>query len=163
MVQQLEEGGVLHDEHLTALFLGSSGFVARLSDLVEDVPKAPVLTGRMLGDFVAAGRLPLRAVCDAMLEDKPRGGGGSGSGDDGDGGDDEGGDPPLVDAEQALPLVVALLNRWREVAGDEGAAAHAAWAASGLEWKQLLPEFAREDADVSKALEKHGGSWLTHQ
>ncbi len=127
--------------------------MARLSDLVEDVPKAPALTGRMLGDFAAAGRLPLRAVCDAMLE--AQGGGG--------GGDDEGDapeDPPLVDAEKALPLVVELLNRWREAAGDDGAAAREAWAAGGLSWAQLLPGFAREEADVAKALERHGGAWL---
>ena len=146
---QLEEGGCLTDKHLSALFLGPSGFVARLSDLAEDIPKAPVLTGSMLGDFVAAGRVGLRPVVDAMLEEAP-------SSD----GDDAGGDPPLVDAEHALPLVVALLNRWREIAADEGAAAKAAWAGTGLEWSALQPEFARDAADVTKALDKAGGTWL---
>jgi hypothetical protein len=150
---QLEEGGCLTDEHLAALFLGPSGFVARLGDLAEDVPKAPALTGRMLGDFAAAGRLPLRPVCDAMLEAVA-------GGEDGEGGGEGGEDPPLVDAEKALPLVVELLNRWREVAGDDGAAARAAWAAAGLSWAQLLPSFAREEGDVAKALERHGGAWL---
>lgn len=160
---QLEEGGCLTDAHLAALFLGPSGFVARLSDLVEDVPKAPALTGRMLGDFAAAGRIPLRAVCDAILEDKPRGGGGDGGADEAgaQAEEEEGADPPLVDADKALPLVVELLKRWREVAGDdEGAAAREAWAATGLQWSQLLPGFAREEADVTKALQRHEGTWL---
>ena len=122
--------------------------MARLSDLVEDVPLAPVLTGRMLGGWVAAGRLQLRDIADAMLNDDPVGEGEGGA------------DPPLVDAEKALPLVVELLNAWRSAAGDDGAAARAAWAATGLDWRQLLPEFAREDADVAKSLEKAGGAWL---
>jgi hypothetical protein len=153
LVAQLE-AGVLTDGHLAAAFLGPEGFVAGLADLAEDVPKAPPLTGAMLGDFAAAGRLALRPVVDAALAERPRGGE---EGEDGEGGGD---DPPLVDAEQALPLVAALLNRWREVAGDDGAAAKAAWAAAELEWGQLLPSFAREPADVAKALSKHGAEWL---
>jgi hypothetical protein len=146
--------------HLAALFLGPTGFVARLADLAEDVPKAPALTGRMLGDFAAGGRLQLRAVADAMLQDKARGSSGGGGDDEDEGGEDEGEDPPLVDAEKALPLVAELLNRWREVAGDDGAAAKAAWTASGLSWGQLLPSFARSEADVAKALDKAGAAWL---
>jgi hypothetical protein len=152
---QLEEGGCLKDEHLAALFLGPTGFVRRLSDLAEDIPRAPVLTGRMLGDFVAAGRVPLRPVVDAFLEEAPRR-----EGDDAGGDDEEEADPPLVDAEKALPMVVALLNRWRDVAGDDGAAAKAAWAATGLEWAKLQPGFARSDADVADALKKADGEWL---
>jgi hypothetical protein len=157
--QQLESGG-LSDAHLAALFLGPSGFLARLADLAEDVPKAPALTGRMLGDFAAGGHLQLRAVADAVLQVKARGSGGDGGGDEGDGGSDGGEDPPLVDAEKALPLVAELLNRWRAAAGDDGAAAKAAWADSGLSWGELLPSFAREEADVVKAVEKHAVAWV---
>ena len=57
--------------------------------------------------------------------------------------------------------MVALLKAWRDTAGDDGAAAREAWAATGLEWKQLQPEFAREDADITAALDKAGGAWLT--
>ncbi|KAI8471249.1 MAG: MIF4G domain-containing protein [Monoraphidium minutum] len=151
------EAGSLGDAELASLFLGPGGFVSRLADLVEDVPRAPALTGRMLGDFAAAGRLQLRPVADAALSERPRG---SGGGEEGD--EDEGEDPPLVDAEQALPLVAALLNRWRELGDDGGAGAapRAAWAASGLAWPQLLPSFARGPGDVSKALDKHGAAWL---
>jgi hypothetical protein len=153
---QLEEGGCLTDAHLAALFLGPGGFVTALPDLAEDVPKAPVLAGRMLGSFAAAGHgVGVRAICDAMLDDPPR------QDEDAAEGDPPNMNPPLIDAEQALPLVAALLARWREAAGDDGAAAREAWSAAGLEWAQLLPDFAREESDVQRALEKAGGTWIS--
>ena len=117
------------------------------------MPKAPLLTGRVLGDFAAAGHVALGPVLEA-LQERP-------DAEAGEGGDDEQPeDPPLVDAEHALPLAAALLNRWREAAGDEGAAAKAAWAAAGGDWARLLPGFARSEADVAKALDKHGAAWV---
>ena len=153
LLAQLAEGGCLTRDHAAALFLGRDGFVARLADLAEDVPKAPLLTGRVLGDFAAAGHVALGPVLEA-LQERP-------DAEAGEGGDDEQPeDPPLVDAEHALPLAAALLNRWREAAGDEGAAAKAAWAAAGGDWARLLPGFARSEADVAKALDKHGAAWV---
>lgn len=99
-----------------------------------------------------------KARYQARAQREARAGSGGGGGEEGD--DEEGADPPLVDAEQALPLVAALLNRWRDVADDGGAAAKAAWAGASVEWASLLPSFARGEGDVAKALSKHGGDWL---
>jgi hypothetical protein len=82
-----------------------TALVGVLPDLVEDVPKAPLLAAEMTGHFIAAGLVPLslsdlaKAVKEAGAEDA------AGGGDDG-----EDMDPALIDNEKALPMLLVAAN-----------------------------------------------------
>jgi hypothetical protein len=97
VVQQLNGGD------LSAALLA---MVATMPDLVEDVPKAPLLLAALIGHFMAAGQLDfgLGELAAAVRE----AGADAGDGEQ-DGGDDEQ-DAPLVDAEKAAPMLVVAVN-----------------------------------------------------
>lgn len=75
-----------------------------LPDLVEDVPKAPVLLAEVIGHFMAAGLLTfnLPDVAKAVKE--------AGAEDAAAGDDEEAMDPPLIDSEKALPMLLIVAN-----------------------------------------------------
>lgn len=79
-----------------------------LPDLVEDVPKAPMLVGQLAGSFIASerltfGLLELAAAAKDAGADRPSGGGA-------DDDEEEPVDPPLVDGEAAGPMLLAAAN-----------------------------------------------------
>jgi hypothetical protein len=83
-----------------------TALVGVLPDLVEDVPKAPLLAAELAGHLIAAGLVPLsladlaKAVKEAGAEDAAAGGG-----DDG-----EEMDPALIDNEKAVPMLLVVAN-----------------------------------------------------
>lgn len=81
--------------------------VATLPDLVEDVPKSPVLVAEVIGHFLAGGHLSfgLQELYAAVKE-----AGADQQGGGGEEGDGESEDPPLVDAEKAAPMLLVVAN-----------------------------------------------------
>lgn len=80
--------------------------VGVLPDLVEDVPKAPLLAAETIGHFMASGLITFglgdlaKAVKEAGAEDAAKGG------DE----EDEALEPPLIDSEKAAPMLLIVAN-----------------------------------------------------
>lgn len=92
--------------------------VATLPDLVEDVPISPLLVAELAGHFLAAGQLSFTlaefaaAVREAGAEDaaeEPKASKGEDGGDQEEE-DAEAQEPPLIDAEKALPMLLVVAN-----------------------------------------------------
>jgi hypothetical protein len=75
-----------------------------LPDLVEDVPKAPLLAAEMAGHFIAAGLVPL-SLADLAKAVKEAGAEDAAGGEDG-----EEMDPALIDGEKAVPMLLVAAN-----------------------------------------------------
>lgn len=78
--------------------------------LHHTAPQAPKLCGQLFGDFAAAGRLSIGALGNAILSVEPM---------------EEEGDPPLVETENGMPVILNLLGRcaaavWLCCCGVEG-------------------------------------------
>eukprot|EP00879_Flechtneria_rotunda_P018132 GHRR01019014.1.p1 GENE.GHRR01019014.1~~GHRR01019014.1.p1 ORF type:complete len:326 (+),score=149.69 GHRR01019014.1:847-1824(+) len=133
------------------------GMVGILPDLVEDVPKAPLLVAGVIGHFINTGHLTfgvlelVKAVKEAGADDGKAGGGE-------DGEEEEELDPPLIDSEKAGPMVLIVINAIKAASGE--AAAKSAWTDAGADLASLLPSFAREDADVQQLLNKYDAQYL---
>jgi len=98
--QQQQQQPPFTKEDLSTALLAT---VATLPDLVEDVPKSPVLVAEVIGHFLAAGQLSfgLAELAAAVKE--------AGA----DGGEQQEGDaedPPLVDSEKAAPMLLVTVN-----------------------------------------------------
>lgn len=130
-----------------------TALVGVLPDLVEDVPKAPLLAAEMTGHFIAAGLVPLslsdlaKAVKEAGAEDA--------AGEDG-----EEMDPALIDNEKALPMLLVAANAIKAASGED--AAKAAWQEAAIDLASLLPSFMRDDAakELPKVFAKYDAQYL---
>lgn len=130
-----------------------TALVGVLPDLVEDVPKAPLLAAEMAGHFIATGLVPLsladlaKAVKEAGAEDA--------GGEEG-----EEADPALIDAEKAAPMLLVAANAIKAASGED--AAKAAWSEAKIDLAALLPSFLRDSAaeELPKLFAKHEAQYL---
>jgi hypothetical protein len=115
------DGGAADQQQQQQAFAGSDlslallATVATLPDLVEDVPKSPVLVAELIGHFLAAGQLSFglqelaTAVKEAGVEQQAAAGGD---------GDEEAPEPPLIDAEKAAPMLLVVANSIKVSSGQ---------------------------------------------
>eukprot|EP00882_Tetradesmus_deserticola_P015494 GHRQ01016511.1.p1 GENE.GHRQ01016511.1~~GHRQ01016511.1.p1 ORF type:complete len:214 (+),score=102.45 GHRQ01016511.1:22-663(+) len=146
------DGGSLVSKADTATAL--KALVGLLPDLVEDVPKAPLLAAEMIGNLIGGGLVPLslgdlaKAVKEAGAED-------AAGGEEG-----EEMDPALIDNEKAAPMLLVATNAIKAKSGEE--AAKKAWQEAGVDLAVLLPSFMRGDAatELPKLFTKYDAQYL---